>query len=105
MLNEKIKKLYIGISLLIVTCIVFGSAVVNADSNNEVNYEEISSQIENDVDKYHIPGMAVIVVNKDEVLFSETYGDCESLDTPFIIGSMSKSFTALSIMQLVIQVH
>ena len=95
------KKLYILISLLIVTCIVFGSAVVYADSNNEVNYDEISSQIENDVYKYHIPGMAVIVVNKDEILFSETYGDCESLETPFIIGSMSKSFTALSIMQLV----
>lgn len=95
------KKMYIWISLLIVTCIVFGSTVVYADSNNEVNYEEINSQIENDVDKYHIPGMAVVVVNKDEVLFSETYGDCESLDTPFIIGSMSKSFTALSIMQLV----
>lgn len=45
--------------------------------------------------------MAVIVVNMDEVLFSETYGNCESADTPFIIGSMSKSFTALSIMQLV----
>ena len=51
----------------------------------------------------HIPGMAVIVVNKDEVLFAEAYGNCESIDTPFIIGSMSKSFTALAIMQLVEQ--
>ena len=41
--------------------------------------------------------LAVIVVNKDSVLFSGTYGNCDSIDTPFIIGSMSKSFTALSI--------
>ena len=45
--------------------------------------------------------MAVIVVDKENVLFSGTYGNCHSIDTPFIIGSMSKSFTALSIMQLV----
>lgn len=45
--------------------------------------------------------MAVVVVDSDEVLFSKTYGNCKSIDTPFIIGSMSKSFTALSIMQLV----
>lgn len=97
---KRIKKQCIGISLFIVTCIVLGSAVVHAASNNDVNYDEISSQIEHDVDRYHIPGMAVIVVGKDEVLFRKTYGACESLDTPFIIGSMSKSFTALSIMQL-----
>lgn len=52
---------------------------------------------------YHIPGMAVIVVDRDEVLFQETYGNCKSIDTPFIIGSMSKSFTALSVMQLLEQ--
>jgi len=65
------------------------------------DYEKISEQIADDVEKYHIPGMAVIVVDKDNVLFQETYGKCDNIDTPFIIGSMSKSFTALAIMQLV----
>lgn len=65
------------------------------------DFDVINNQIEKDVDMYHIPGMAVIVVDSDEVLFSKTYGNCKSIDTPFIIGSMSKSFTALSIMQLV----
>lgn len=64
------------------------------------NYDEISGQIAANAEKYHIPGMAVIVVDKSEVLFCETYGNCNSMDTPFIIGSMSKSFTALAIMQL-----
>ncbi len=70
-------------------------------ANADADYESIHTQLEKDVEKYHIPGMAVIVVNKDSVLFSGTYGNCDSIDTPFIIGSMSKSFTALSIMQLV----
>lgn len=65
-----------------------------------MDYEAISAQIAEDVEEYHIPGMAVIVVDKDVVLFAETYGNCNSIDTPFIIGSMSKSFTALSVMQL-----
>lgn len=66
-----------------------------------LDYAEIGSRIEKDAEENHIPGMAVIVVDRENVLFSGTYGDCGSVDTPFIIGSMSKSFTALSIMQLV----
>ena len=32
-----------------------------------MDYEVISSQIAKDVEEYHVPGMAVIVVDKDEV--------------------------------------
>ncbi len=34
-----------------------------------MHYESISSQIAKDVEEYHVPGMAVIVVDKDEILF------------------------------------
>ena len=74
---------------------------VFASEEKQPDYDEINNQIAKDVEKYHIPGMAVIVVDKDNVLFGETYGNCDSIDTPFLIGSMSKSFTALAIMQLV----
>ena len=66
-----------------------------------IDYESIDVQIAEDVKKYHIPGMAIMVVDKDDILFSNTYGNCRDIDTPFIIGSMSKSFTAIAIMQLV----
>lgn len=69
--------------------------------NNSIDYNSVSKVLEKDIKENHIPGMAVIVVNSDEVIFSKTYGNCENIDTPFIIGSMSKSFTALSIMKLV----
>ena len=45
--------------------------------------------------------MSVIIVDGNSVLFSRNYGKCESSDTPFILGSVSKSFTALCVMQLV----
>ena len=69
--------------------------------NNSIEYESVNKELEKEIKKNHIPGMSIIVVNPNEVVFSKTYGNCKSIDTPFIIGSMSKSFTALSIMRLV----
>lgn len=48
----------------------------------------------------HIPGLSVTIVNSEGILFSGCYGNCGSADEPFIIGSVSKSFTALCIMRL-----
>lgn len=95
-----INKIVIGICVVLAVCFVAPPTVFAYEG---VDYAEIDKQLEQDVEDYNIPGMAVVVVNSDEVLFSETYGNCESINTPFIIGSMSKSFTALSIMQLVEQ--
>ena len=50
---------------------------------------------------YHIPGMAVLITNPEETLMEKAYGQCTSLDQLFYIGSMSKSYTAVCIMQLV----
>ena len=50
---------------------------------------------------YHIPGMAFFITDPEKTLFSRTYGQCNSIDQQFFIGSMSKSYTALGIMQLV----
>lgn len=52
------------------------------------------------VQAYHIPGMAFFITDPDEIVFSRTYGQCESLGQNFFIGSMSKSYTALCVMQL-----
>lgn len=96
------KRLYIFLSLIF--CVSFfyipNKNIVYAKNNN-IYYDSVSKMLEKDIKENHIPGMAVIVVNRDEVIFSKTYGNCENIDTPFIIGSMSKSFTALSIMKLV----
>ncbi len=48
----------------------------------------------------HMPGMAVAVVDADELLYSRAFGDIESADTPVILGSISKSFTAVAVMRL-----
>lgn len=100
MKNKYLKTVYIYMMFFILS-FLFNVSYAIAAENSSPDYDEISDQIADDVEKYHIPGMAVMVVDKDSVLFQETYGNCDSIDEPFIIGSMSKSFTALAIMQLV----
>ena len=49
------------------------------------------------------PGLAVAVVDADGVRYLRTFGDCPDADAPFVVGSLSKSFTAVAVMQLVEQ--
>lgn len=65
------------------------------------DYDSVDSMLAQNVEKYHVPAMAVVEVSSDEVLFEGCYGECTSPDQDFIIGSLSKSFTAVAIMQLV----
>lgn len=88
--------------LLIMSLALYSSVTANA-STNQNTYTEIDNYLQKSVKSTNIPGMSVIIIDKDSVLFSNTYGNCNSIDTPFIIGSMSKSFTAVSIMRLVEQ--
>lgn len=73
-------------------------------ASSSIMSKEVAEQLDNylnEVSKYyHIPGMAVTVVNADEELFAETYGNCTDREKMFFIGSESKSFTATCIMQL-----
>lgn len=48
-----------------------------------------------------VPGVAVAVVDADGVRYEATLGDCEGPDDTFLIGSLSKSVTAVAVMQLV----
>lgn len=64
-------------------------------------YQKIDNYLHEAFARAHFPAASVTIVDKESVLFSETYGSCESTDTPFLLGSVSKSFTALAVMQLV----
>ncbi len=49
------------------------------------------------------PGLAVAVVDAGGVRYLRTFGDCPDADAPFVVGSLSNSFTAGAVMQLVAQ--
>lgn len=95
--------------------IVFAVCLLNIFCNTQLDYAKSETKegtnIYSDIDTYlqtcvknaHIPSLSVTIVDKNKVLFSENYGDVANSDTPFLLGSVSKSFTAVCIMQLVEQ--
>ncbi|MBV0913769.1 serine hydrolase domain-containing protein [Anianabacter salinae] len=73
-----------------------------------VDSEAIDSHVRRMLETNHVPGAAVVIVDKDEVLFLGGYGvDAQGTIVtdrkPFRLGSMSKAFTALVTMRLVEQ--
>ncbi len=90
-----------GASLIIaIMLFLYLSNSVKGEEKSDI-YNDINQYLQSSVESLNIPSMSVIIVDKNNVLFSNTYGNDHSIDTPFIIGSMSKSFTAVSVMQLV----
>ncbi len=97
-MNRKIRQIIcVILSLICVIAIWYKPVLANEISSN---YSDIDSRLKKEIKELHIPGMAIAIVDSKEVLFSEIYGNCDNSDTPFIIGSLSKSFTALAVMQL-----
>lgn len=98
-----IKKSIPLILIILLIAVLFSCRTSVSATDESSLYSNIDQYLHGEVAAAHIPGMSVLIVDKEKVLFSNTYGNCNSIDAPFIIGSNSKSFTAASIMQLVEQ--
>lgn len=103
--NKRINKITDGTKRIVCTITLIVCIITTLQgtvlAKGDIDYIAINNQLEKEAEKIHIPGMAVIIVDSKDILFAGTYGDCCDIDVPFIIGSVSKSFTALAIMQLV----
>ena len=68
---------------------------------NEINITEIDKKFESQFQSSHLKTVSVLLINKKDILFKKTYGKFKvESNTPFNLGSISKSFTALGILQL-----
>ncbi len=77
--------------LVMLTVLTF-SGVAYAESNIEL-FQEINEHLQIAIEEANIPGMAVSIVDKDSVLFSNTYGNCESIATNH--GDDANTITAI----------
>ncbi|MGB8645444.1 MAG: serine hydrolase domain-containing protein [Anaerolineae bacterium] len=74
---------------------------------NSASYDAIDAYIEGQMHRLNIPGLSLAIVEGDKIVhlrgFGHAYpgGESPSLQTPFVLGSTTKSFTALAVMQLV----
>jgi len=82
---------------------------VSAASGLGLDTVKIDALVQEAMEQYRIPGLAVGFVHRDHTVYVQGYGIADegkrpvSTATPFMLGSISKSFTALAIMQLVEQ--
>jgi CubicO group peptidase (beta-lactamase class C family) len=81
---------------------------VHAASNTGTSdFARIDAYVQAQLDESRMPGLALGIVQGDQVVHLQGFGKADDSgravtpQTPFIIGSTSKSFTALAVMQLV----
>jgi len=93
------------LTIIAVTLII--TALVSVSVSAAINFdaEQIDNFIEEEMSISRIPGLALGIVYNGEVIYLKGHGSAGkirnvSVQTPFIIGSVSKSFTALAVMQL-----
>lgn len=98
-----------GAAVLAVTCALSPRASAGGATARPVTVDTaaIDRYVEREMRAARIPGVAIGIVQGDEILYTRGYGvaDAEGRavtpQTPFYLGSVTKSFTALAIMQLV----
>ncbi len=92
---------------LLCTALPVTSASAQRFPLEQVDKDRIDAYIQARMQTANIPGLALGVIYGDQVVYLKGYGvagpdgRAVTAQTPFILGSTSKSFTALAIMQLV----
>jgi CubicO group peptidase (beta-lactamase class C family) len=75
--------------------------------SDSTSYDAIDTYVEQQMHRLNIPGLSMAIVEGDRIVHLRGFGHARpgggppSPDTPFVLGSTTKSFTALAIMQLV----
>ena len=70
-------------------------------------YDEIDAYVEQQMHRLKMPGVSLAIVEGDKIVHLRGFGqarpdgEAPTPQTPFFIGSLTKSFTALAVMQLV----
>src|SRR5918997_356730 len=87
--------------------VAFPLFLLPASGNPDPGLAGIDAYIEKEMREVRIPGLALGIVHNDEVVHLRGFGEADpagravTAQTPFILASASKSFTALAVIQLV----
>ncbi|MBB6735334.1 serine hydrolase domain-containing protein [Cohnella zeiphila] len=89
---------------------LFGSAQSNgslqAAQPGASVFSEVDAYIAHEMKRQHLPGLSLAIVQGDRILYLKGYGRADSSgrpvtpETPFGLGSIGKSITAMAVLQL-----
>ena len=95
---------------LLAAILIAGSGSASAKAPESL--ADLDRQLGTMIQERHIPGASVAVIENGQVVLAKGYGYADTTartpataDTPFRAGSISKSFTAIAVMQQVEQHH
>jgi len=93
--------------IILLACLASSMALAGPPHAASPEFAAIDKFIETEMQAQRLPGLALGIVQGDQILHLKGFGIADpsgrevTPQTPFIIGSLSKSFTALAVMQLV----
>ena len=97
----------LGVFVAALALIPLVQPVQAATSTGRPDFATIDSYVQAQLGASHIPGLALGIVQGDQIVHLKGFGKANDSgsavtpQTPFLLGSLSKSFTALAVMQLV----
>jgi CubicO group peptidase (beta-lactamase class C family) len=104
--NLLLGSLFVG-GALAVTRLLFAKPASAKPTSPGSSIDAIDGYIEGQMRRLHIPGAALAIIEGDKIVYYHGYGkdrpggEAPARQTPFFIGSCTKSITALAVMQLV----
>ncbi|WP_010494254.1 serine hydrolase domain-containing protein [Paenibacillus elgii] len=98
---------HIFLLMIIIAGLIVSPLSARAEEKTfQIDPAKIDAYVEAAMDRLHIPGAALGIVKGDRTVYLKGYGisgpnqALVTPQTPFVLGSTSKSFTALAVMQL-----
>ena len=111
-----LKKQTVIVKMIVITILMLmtsmsGVVFANEDesTNGHIDISKIDEFMTNEIERLNLPGASLAIVKGDQVEYLQGYGIANpngtnmTPQTPIVLGSVTKSFTALAIMQLVEQ--
>ncbi|UCD01101.1 MAG: beta-lactamase family protein [Promethearchaeota archaeon] len=93
------KKLVLG--LIIAAVVVFGGISSYFIITSLIpTQESFNEKIQKLMEEYEIPSLAAGIIINDSLVWANGFGEQPDLDTVYMIGSITKTFTATAILQL-----
>lgn len=102
-------RLNLLVSLALIFCLTIFPVGVALAADNPSDFAVIDAYIETQMRDLRIPGLALGIVQGDQIVHLKGFGVADAsgrlvtAQTPFLLNSISKSFAALAVMQLVEQ--
>jgi CubicO group peptidase (beta-lactamase class C family) len=94
-------------SLMVVTRRALANTPTAKPASGNAPFDAIDAYLEEQMRRLNLPGVSLAIVEGQQIVHLRGFGrarpggEAPSPQTPFFIGSLTKSFTALAVMQLV----